>query len=66
LALDAGKYRAGVGPTDILECQMDPLKTHPIFALSRNFTPVIFHFKKFPEKIRRSFLSRETEYRIPH
>ena len=36
--------RDGVGTTDVFESQRDPLEPHPIIAVSRNFTAVIFHF----------------------
>jgi hypothetical protein len=41
----------GVGPSDAISYQRDPLKNHPIFGLSRNFHPVIFDFKECRAKI---------------
>ncbi len=39
----------GVGPTQNQQIQWDPLKMGQIFPLSRNFPPVIFHFKEYNE-----------------
>ena len=58
--MDTGGH--GVGPTDVFECQRDTLKNLQIFALSRNFIPIIFHFKKLPEKSRILFYNRAEVY----
>lgn len=45
-----GEGGMGVGPTDVFEYQQDPRKNRVIFALSRDFPPVIFNFNEFPQK----------------
>jgi hypothetical protein len=50
-------FRGGVGLTDAFECQRDLLKIPPHFAVSRDFAPIIFHFKECPEKSLPLFLA---------
>ena len=48
--------------TDVFECQRDTLKNPKIFGLSCDFIPIIFHFKKLPEKSRILFYNRAEVY----
>ena len=48
--------------TDVFECQRDTLKNPKIFGLSCDFIPIIFHFKKLPEKSRVLFCNRAEVY----